>query len=72
MSEQEFQKAPHYNSSDYEVIDVLQAWGLHEDAYLWNVVKYIARHKHKGRPLADLKKALYYLNKKVNELEKES
>ena len=35
----------HYGGADnpYEVIKVCEAWGLDKDAYLFNVVKYVAR-----------------------------
>jgi len=57
----------HYGGEDnpYEVIKVLEAWGLEKDAYLFNVVKYIARHDKKCAPLEDLEKAAWYLNRKI-------
>ena len=59
----------HYNMGKYEVIDVLEDWNLgpHE----FNVVKYIARARHKDNEVEDLKKARWYLNRKINILEKE-
>ena len=35
----------HYGGDEniYEVIKVCEAWELHQDAYLFNVVKYVAR-----------------------------
>lgn len=64
--------APHYGGKDnpYEVVKVLEAWELDKYAYLWNTVKYIARHAHKGNPLQDLKKAAYYLNREIANREK--
>lgn len=57
----------HYTFSKFEVIDVIEEWKL---AYhLGNVVKYIARAKHKGKELEDLKKALWYLDRYINFLE---
>jgi hypothetical protein len=54
----------------YEVIKVCEAWGLDKDAYLFNVIKYIARSnkKHK-KPYDDLCKALYYLERKIKNIE---
>ena len=36
-----------------------------------NVIKYIARHKHKGRPIEDLKKAKWYLERLIQQYEQE-
>lgn len=61
----------HYGGADdpYEVIKVLEAWGLDEDAYLFNVVKYIGR-PGKGDYLTDLKKARWYLDRKIARMER--
>lgn len=58
----------HYNKS-IEVIDFIEAYEL--DYHLGNVVKYIARHKfkHPEKEIEDLKKALWYLNRKIQNLE---
>ncbi len=64
----------HYGGADnpYEVIKVCEAWGLDKDAYLFNVVKYIARAgiKDPAKELEDLKKAQFYLNRRIKNLEK--
>jgi hypothetical protein len=56
----------HYKQYDdaYEAIKVIENWNL--DFCLGNVLKYIARHKYKGNELEDLKKAMYYLQRKIN------
>ena len=54
----------HYTKGKYEVIDVIEDWDL--NFRLANAVKYIARHKHKGKPLEDLKKALWYLEREID------
>lgn len=59
----------HYTFSKYEVIDVIEEWKL--DYHLGNVIKYIARSKHKGSELEDLKKARWYLDRKISLLSKE-
>lgn len=64
----------HYQFGDdetYEVVNVCEAWGLDKDAYLFNVVKYVARagKKDKEKELEDLKKSLWYLNRKIKNLE---
>lgn len=56
----------HYNRR-IEVIDFIEDYEL--DFHLGNVVKYIARHKDKGEPLEDLKKAAWYLNRHIEKME---
>lgn len=66
----------HYGGGNnvYEVVKVCEAWGLDKDAYLFNVVKYVARagkkEKEKEKEIQDLEKALWYLNRKINNLKK--
>lgn len=57
----------HYTFGKIEVITVIEDWqlGFHEG----NCIKYIARAKHKGNELEDLKKAQFYLNRCVKNLE---
>lgn len=61
----------HYGGEDnvYEVIKVIEAWEL--DFHLGNTVKYISRAGKKGsdKELQDLKKALWYLQRKIENLE---
>lgn len=54
----------HYTAGKFEVIDVIEDWDL--NFRLANAIKYIARHKHKGKPLEDLEKALWYLQREVD------
>lgn len=58
----------HYTQGKYETIDVLQDW-FSDDPLLWQVGKYIARAKYKGKEIEDLKKAAFYLQRKINILE---
>jgi hypothetical protein len=53
-------------------VKVCENWGLDKDAYLFNVVKYVARagKKNPEKELEDLTKALWYLNRKIENLEK--
>jgi hypothetical protein len=64
----------HYGGVDnpYEVIKVCEAWELEKDAYLFNVVKYVARagKKDPQKELEDLKKAKFYLERKIGLLQK--
>lgn len=63
---------PHYNSNKYEAIDIIEDWEL--DFHLGNVVKYISRagKKDENTELQDLKKALWYMNRKIKKLEKDN
>ena len=58
----------HYAGGGIEVIDALEAWQL--DFHLGNVVKYIARAGKKGDLLQDLKKAQWYLARRIAQIEK--
>jgi len=64
----------HYGGKEnqYEVVKVCENWGLDKDAYLFNVVKYVARagKKDTDKELEDLTKALWYLNRKIENLKK--
>jgi hypothetical protein len=57
----------HYTPGQYEVYKVCEAWGLHDNAYLFNVVKYVARagKKNPEKMTEDLEKALWYLKREV-------
>lgn len=61
----------HYGGADnpYEAIKVIEAWGL--GFCLGNTVKYISRAGKKAGAtlLEDLKKALWYLDRKIKRLE---
>lgn len=61
---------PHYTFSAIEPIDAIEAWGL--GFCTGNAVKYLARHRHKGRPLEDLKKARWYIDREIARLEREA
>lgn len=58
----------HYNMGKFEVIDVIEDWKL--DFHLGNTIKYIARAGHKGsnKTLEDLKKAQWYLERKIDQI----
>ena len=53
-----------------QAIDVIEAWNLQFCGYMFNVVKYCLRADHKDTELKDLKKAKFYLDKKIAQLEK--
>lgn len=53
----------HYNVGKIEVIDAIEDWNLNFN--LGNAVKYIARADHKGEPVEDLEKALWYIRHEI-------
>lgn len=60
----------HYGGNDvYETIKVIEAWCL--DFCLGNAVKYISRAGKKGSEIEDLKKAAWYINRKIEQLQKQ-
>lgn len=60
----------HYNSGQFEVIDVIEDWELGFN--LGNTVKYIGRagKKDPDKHIEDLKKARWYLDREINRLDK--
>ena len=60
----------HYGGADnlYEAIKVIEAWYLGFN--LGNVVKYVSRAGKKGDTKEDLSKALWYLKREIDKLEK--
>lgn len=57
----------HYNTGKIEAIAAIEDWKLGFN--LGNTVKYIARAEHKGKKLEDLKKARWYLDREIANLE---
>lgn len=64
----------HYGGeyNPYETIKVIEAWSLDKDFYLGNTVKYISRagKKADNDRVQDLKKAAFYLQRRIAQLEK--
>ncbi len=65
----EVQHPSHYNAGKFEVIDVIEDWKLGFN--LGNSVKYIARSEHKGKEVQDLRKACWYLLRKIAQADPE-
>jgi len=59
----------HYNQGHIEVIDAIEEWEM--GFCDGNVIKYVARHRHKGKPIEDLKKAKWYLERLIQQYEQE-
>jgi Protein of unknwon function (DUF3310) len=53
----------------HETVKCLEACGLESDALLWNAAKYICRAGKKTDALEDLKKARWYLNRRIAVME---
>ena len=59
---------PHYKSGDVECIDAIKASMSREQfaGYLkGNVMKYVWRMSYKGKPVEDLRKARWYLERLI-------
>ena len=60
----------HYeNGKGYDVIDFITDYGLNFNK--GNIIKYIARAGKKGDELSDLRKALDYINREIETIEKQ-
>jgi hypothetical protein len=71
-SKDEINSPEHYNFGKYETIDVIvDTLGEYEAINYChgNVLKYVIRMWHKGKPEADARKAVWYLNKMIELLE---
>jgi len=67
MAEDIINHPKYYTSGKFETIDVIEDWKL--GYHLGNCIKYLSRAKHKGNELEDLKKAKWYLERKIKQLE---
>lgn len=54
---------PHYNHGKIEAIAVIEDWNLNFN--MGNALKYLGRADHKGKPIEDLKKAIWYLQREL-------
>jgi hypothetical protein len=57
----------HYKVGGIETIDFIEAKGL--NYHLGNAVKYISRADHKGTAIQDLKKAVWYILRDIENRE---
>ena len=73
MEKESVNHPSHYGGKDstYEAIKVIEAWDL--DFCLGNVVKYLSRAgKKSDKKVEDLEKALWYLNREIENLKKKN
>jgi len=54
----------HYNVEGYEVIDIIDAFGLNFN--MGNALKYLLRAERKGNKEQDINKAIWYLQREIN------
>ena len=69
MGKEKVNHPDHYNSGQYEVVDVIDDVGFGEGFCLGNALKYILRAKHKENYVEDLKKAKWYLEYLIQRIE---
>lgn len=55
---------PHYNHGKIEAITVIEDWNLNFN--MGNALKYLSRADHKSKPIEDLKKAIWYLQRELD------
>jgi hypothetical protein len=65
----------HYNKGDVECIEAIKSATVGkkgiEAVCVANVIKYLWRYEEKGKPLQDVQKAKWYLEKLLNEIKDE-
>lgn len=66
-SNDEVNNPAHYKQLPIECKDVIKYF----DACRGQAIKYIWRCEHKGKPIQDLKKAIFWLNEKIKMYESE-
>lgn len=73
MKEDAVNSPSHYNTSGIECLDAIQA--ATNDGYQYylqgNIIKYLWRYRYKGKPVEDLQKARFYLDRLILVLENE-
>ena len=74
VKEDSVNRPKHYNynwagEQTIETFEYIDSWkmGYAEG----NIIKYVSRHRYKGKALQDLLKARWYLNKLIQQLEEE-
>ena len=72
MSEDKVNRPNHYNinwlgEQAIETFDYIRSWKM--DYPESNIIKYVTRHPYKGKSLQDLKKARWYLDRLIQEVE---
>lgn len=55
----------HYTWLPVEAIEITERF----DFLVGNALKYLIRHQHKGKPLEDLRKARFYIDRAIKNME---
>ncbi len=58
----------HYTMGKIETIDFIEDQKF--NYFIGNAVKYLARYRWKGKPIEDLKKAAWYIEREIKALER--
>ena len=74
MKEDKVNHPKHYNfnwkgEKAVETYDYIESWRMNYTQ--GNIIKYVSRYPYKGKPLQDLLKARWYLNRLIQQLEEE-
>ena len=56
---------PHYIATKFEVIDVIEEW-FPSEPHLFSAVQYLARWDKKGEKEENLRKAIWYIQRKID------
>lgn len=62
----------HYNMGSIECIDAIKATMTNDQFNCFlkgNAIKYLWRYEHKNKPIEDLNKTIWYINRLIKELE---
>lgn len=63
MSNDPVNRPQHYRSGSLETVQAIEGLGL--GYFEGNVLKYLSRYRHKGKPVEDLRKAQWYLERLI-------
>ncbi len=55
----------HYRAGAYELMDIIEAFGLHHYGHREQAIQYLFRAHVKGNELNDLKKARWYIDREI-------
>lgn len=70
-SDPEVERPAHYNAGSVEAIEAIEASmdpAMYEGYLKGQVLKYLWRYRYKGKPVQDLLKAQWYLNKLIDQV----
>ena len=59
----------HYQAKGYELVDILEAFGLDKFSHRLQAIQYLFRAHVKGNELNDLKKAKWYIDREIDRIQ---